>query len=353
MNERRLSSLLDAIPDAEPTPATVERHRRALRDVIDQPNASNRKFVHGSRWGRVAVAAGFVILIASAVTVMTMWSSPDRRNEISANRHTQTPPPAAAPDGGCAAFADEHPVDVPSEFSGPEDAAVADSPNPPTADQTVRTWKSGTTEIEARWPVDPTFAASLPGPKGDPSDFVPPFPGAMPSMGLTSSGGDATHPTSTGRSYVATFFRLNGLFDTPCESVQVLVFDQDPNKVGPLAFNLNNHPFESGVPLVTSTQNLDVAPTAIACPATGEKAGGPVSGFGEFPTPEDALAMWLETEPGHARDGWVENKLPDGSIAYAHIVDAPPRPELGWVAVVHAAKSGEGWTIDYWEGSAC
>lgn len=349
MNERRLSSLLDAIPDSEPTPETVERHRRALRDVFDQPTASNVKFVRGSHWGRVAVAAGFVILIAGAVTVMTLWSSPDRRNEISANRSTQSPPPAAAPDGGCAAFADEHPVDVPPEFSGPEDAAVADSPNPPSAGQTVRTWRSVTTEIEARWPVDPAVAASLPKPNPDPSEFVPPFPGVMPSMGLTSDGNLTIRQTSTGRSYLAKLYRLNELSET-CESVQVIVFDQDPNKVGPLAFNLS---FESGVPLVTSTQSVDVTPTAIACPATGEKAGGPVSGLGEFPTSEDALAMWLETEPGLPRDGWVENKLPDGSIAYAHIVDAPPRPELGWVTVVHAAKSGDVWTIDSWEGSGC
>jgi hypothetical protein len=174
---------------------------------------------------------------------------------------------------------------------------------------------------------------------------------SLPDGINTGLGRSEVQPTTTGRFFSEIVFLLAGPSD--CSTAQLRVFDVDAVRVYSVHQTVTNHPYESGVPLVTSSETVDVAPTAIACSATGEKRGGPVSGLGVFPTPEDALEMWLEIEPGHAQDGWVELKLPDGSIAYAHIVDAPPRPELGWVAVVHAVKSGDGWTIDSWEGSGC
>ena len=67
-----------------------------------------------------------------------------------------------------------------------------------------------------------------------------------------------------------------------------------------------------------------------------------------YPSPTDALSAFLKGQPTFMPRGYVEIRLPDGSLAYGAQVR-----EGRFVTVVQVVADPGGWRVTRWEASGC
>ena len=230
------------------------------------------------------------------------------------------------------------PLDLPDGYQGPQ--RVPSSPG-----QLVLEWTSATGSIVARWPPDPQFQQLM----GQPAST----PDGQPSVG--SSGTFEGRPTQNGRYRRTSVFTLRNVV-SECRAIQIDVEDRDAAAVEDgIARPSNRGLFISTVPLVVAAEARSGAPTAVACNAPAGVAeppnrGGRVGPGPAFAAPADALKAFVDADSSLSRNGYLELRLPDGSIAYAK--EQPEQPG-SYVTIVHVVRTGAGWSVDRWEASGC
>jgi hypothetical protein len=83
--------------------------------------------------------------------------------------------------------------------------------------------------------------------------------------------------------------------------------------------------------------------------------GGTVSSIGEYPTPVEALAVFLSQGIGNppiATAGYLELIEPDGAITFGKNISTPG-PDNTFVTLISIEPAGVGWTVSAWEASGC
>lgn len=104
--------------------------------------------------------------------------------------------------------------------------------------------------------------------------------------------------------------------------------------------------------LVTESRAGDEPSTVVRCNVPAGVAQTPNrTGEGDgmaYPNPADALGAFLKGQPSLPSRGYLEVRLPDGTLVYG----APAR-DGRFVAVVQVVPSLAGWRVSRWEASGC
>lgn len=104
--------------------------------------------------------------------------------------------------------------------------------------------------------------------------------------------------------------------------------------------------------MTDGTQVPDVVVCSPDHPPVGDD--NPVSPVADQPV--QALADFLDAHRQGAdylplpRSGYIENRMPDGSIIYVHPFEADPATAVGWVTV---SESSSGWRVTAWKAAGC
>lgn len=224
-------------------------------------------------------------------------------------------------------------LNIPASFMGPRDGSAVAKKGEPAAAQLIRIWTSGSGTVEVRWPSDVDKR---------------PFTTGQGYMAMTSAG----PILATGGTYVRyILLHLPGM-QAECETLQVSVFDTDQARLTATVDEITRHPFTSGAPVVSASEDVDSLPMVASCavpsgvavtPNRGTEIEGPIGS-----TPAEALKQFLVTEPGLLQDRYVEFSLPDGSKGYGNRGSTQ-----AFITVVHVISSGPNWFVDRWEASGC
>lgn len=205
-------------------------------------------------------------------------------------------------------------------------------------------WTSGSGGIELRWPKDPTV----------PNPFAP-RPGTedpVRSPASFSSGILGAQPAAAGQT--VRYMVIQTRLDSPesCRALQLGVFDPDPGRVESVMAEFSRAPYVSEMPLVTESRSGDASPSVVPCNVPAGLAQQPSRrGEGDgatYSTPTDALSAFLKGQPTFMPRGYVEIRLPDGTLAYGAQVR-----EGMFVTVVQVASTPAGWRVTRWEASGC
>lgn len=399
-----------ARPAGAPSPDVRRSHRTELEAAIALAAGRRRSFRRG-RWPRAAAAAALIVVTAgTAVAVLGPDGAP--RTSVVSGPDSGTSVPAA-PAGPApaelvsAACGGALPFDVPvgDGYPAPVAGPAPGAPGPDIDGQLVAHWAGAVTAVEVRWPAD--VSQRVLDELGETREDIP----AAIERGISAStyadtdlsvhlsdGPDSTatgmergysqNPTldgtytmTLGRSPQAPRTTLEALesleWPAPtwgegmCSIVQLTVRALDGRAdVRNEAEALYDALLAPGGPLVPQTE---VPPLVVARTETADLApptpcrGNPrdpisseaVAGPGPFPTPDEALAAYLETRvvtmdgpfgpTDHrtaAESGYTAISLPDGRVAYRWPTDS--------VTGYFYAEEGEGgWTITWTEGPSC
>ena len=325
-------ALLDSAPPPPPFPSDVEA-------FADRPWRRRRVAVS------MAAAAAVAAMALVAVGLSTRDSTSDT-STVAAGQPVPTSTPAAAPTTIPTTCGDQppRPIAVPDGFAGPVAGPISAAPHPPEPGQLVMHWTSGAGGLELRWPMDPTV----------PNPFVPPagMEGPVRSSASFSSGILGARPAAGGQT--VRYMVIQTRLDSPesCRALQLGVFDPDPARVESVMAAFSRAPYVSEMPLVTESRSGDAPPSVIPCNVPAGFAQQPSrTGEGDgstYPTPTDALSAFLKGQPSLLPRGYVEIRLPDGSLAYGAQVQ-----ENRFVTVVEVASTPAGWRVTRWEASGC
>jgi hypothetical protein len=325
-------ALLDSAPPPPPFPSDVEPY-------VDGP-WRGRRIAAG-----MAAVATVAAMALVAVGLSTRGSTSDR-STVAAGQPAPTSTPAATPTTIPTTCGDQppKPIAVPEGFAGPVAGPISAAPHPPEPGQLVMHWTSGLGGIELRWPLDPTV----------PNPFAPQpgTDGPVRSPATSSAGIFGARPAAAGQTVRYMAVGTGIASPEACRALQLGVFDPDPARVESVMAVFSRAPYVSDVPLVTESRAGHAPPSVIPCnvPAgitqqpsrTGEGDGS------TYPTPTDALSAFLRGQPSLLPRGYVEIRLPDGSLAYGAQVR-----EGTFVTVVEVASTQAGWRVARWEASGC
>jgi hypothetical protein len=210
-----LASLEAARPDPSPNTSTTEAHREALTAAMQRERISPQR---RPAMRRVLVAAAAIPVLAGAAFFVTQASEPAQ--DVGGIQLAASHAFYDAPRCG-----DDPPPDltIPDGFTGPIDGPSPDSDAPAAADQLVRHWTSGSTNIELRWYADPD---AVPPPVEPWSSSEPVEVGDGPTLTQMVGGGGAL---PSGRYYfdlVSGTTQL-GVPANPCTWVQLTFYGSD------------------------------------------------------------------------------------------------------------------------------
>jgi hypothetical protein len=269
---------------------------------------------------------------------------------------TATPPapPEEAPCGTELPFELPAPASYEGPFPGPSDRVDVEAEMSP--DTVQLHWRSAEGTIDVRWPSFP------------PLDPTTPYTAEPTSV---SESYDRADGGRVREARVAT----TALGAGQCVEMGVIVTSDDPQVVERTLDQIEIGlvgpggvlPSPAAGPLVAGTLQAAALPEVVACPETNQHSGGPVDDAGTHPTPREALAFFLVTEPVLSQWGYEEISLPDGSRGYAldletfatgpyrpdEISDATDQPTTVAATVVHVVPQGDGWTVTSWRARAC
>ena len=220
---------------------------------------------------------------------------------------------------------------VPASYGAPSSATLAEGPSR-EASQVVQTWNAGSASIELRWPADMDR---------QPSSLQAGAAAAAVSM-------DPVQLASN--RYVGRFFF--SFVDSPC-ILEVSAADSDRSALNATVTQISHRPFVPSKALVTSREKVDAIPGVEGCHApqgVSAPANRVISGTHDaYPSPESALAAYVQANFRLASADYAEADLPDGSIAF---VSKNPMGDV--VALIHVASAADSrWIIDSIEVSGC
>lgn len=302
-------------------------------------------------WRRHRFAAGVVAVAAvAAVAVFAVGlplrsSTPDT-SLVQAGQPVQTSTPGPNPTTAPMTCGDQppRPIAVPEGFAGPVPGPISAAPHPPEPGQLVMHWTSGSGGIELRWPMDPTVPNPFAAPPGT--------EGLVRSPATFSAGIRTAQPAAAGQT--VKYMALGSGIAAPeaCRVLQLGVFDPDPARVESVMAVFSRAPYVSDVPLVADSRSGDAPPTVVPCNVPAGVAQTPNrSGEGDgtaYRNPADALSAFLKGQPTLLPRGYLEIRLPDGTLVYgAQVRDG------AFVTVVQVVPSPAGWRVSTWESSGC
>ena len=137
-----------------------------------------------------------------------------------------------------------------------------------------------------------------------------------------------------------------------CQTLQLGVFGSDAARVQAIFDELIRAPYVSDVPLVIGSRPGDAAPVVVACRVPAGVAQTPnQSGDGDgvnYASPTDAADSLPASPPESGARGYLEIRLPDGSLVYG-----AQTSNGAFVTVVHVIPAAGGWQVSGWEASGC
>lgn len=148
-----------------------------------------------------------------------------------------------------------------------------------------------------------------------------------------------------------------------CEVIEVRYEDETGSQSvfgWDLAAERDSFPIADLAPMVTSSENVDIAPTdAVGCslaenPNLSETAPvGP-----SFLSPDEALEEFLQTDAAETfiSNGFHGMITPDGTRTYGiffEIPDGGPSANARFVTLVEVSESPQGWQVTNWTASGC
>jgi hypothetical protein len=233
---------------------------------------------------------------------------------------------------------DALPVGVypPKGWKGPQPGPAPDSTTEPEPGQLVVHWTGPGGSFEVRWPAST-------------SDTTPYDP--MESM---STQGDGVRSTLSmpvaGSEPPCTHLAADWLGDVPAGfGARVDGYGGPRDRAIVAAFTA-----EKDLKLVDRTQQVSAAPTqALPCDGADTPTRGGTASTAPQPSAEQALQAFLdgpgETAGGFNRSGWTKFVLPGGGAAFGVPFDGG----TGWVQLVYATDTGDGWVVTRWTTSGC
>jgi hypothetical protein len=327
-----------------------------------QPNQSNPHGVQPTRrragragrgggrsWRRGVVAAAAAVVVLGGVLAAVGLVSNDDRTETGAQ--PQPGPPVEAPCGTELPFPFPAPPGYEGPFPGPSESENIIEETQRTlpsdaARDTVQThWRSAEGTIDVRWPSYPPM---------DPTTL----------WGLEATRlSETSWPGHQGR---ASWLRVatTAIGAGQCEEIEIVATSDDPavveSTIDQIALALAGPggilPSPATGALVSESIEADALPE-VDC----EPVGTTVDDMGTYPTPTEALAAFLVTEPQLPQWYYQEVALPDGSLGYVFYnldisragdptID-PRRPPTtdDVIAVVHVVPRGDGWSAGSWQ----
>ncbi len=315
----------------------------AATTALDVENPGDVALPPGPRRAPRLVAALATLGVVTTV-ILTQWNGPPVTTQV-ATQPSRTDAVGAtsttaegAVEPTCGSQL-PRPLDLPDGYQGPQRVASSDP------GQLILEWTSATGSIVARWPPDQQFQQLM----GQPAST----PDGQPSVG--GSGTFEGRQTLNGGYRRTSVFTLRNVA-SECRGIQIDVEDRDAAQVDDgIAWLSNRGLFISTVPLVVASEARSGAPAAVACNAPAGVAeppnrGGRVGPGPAFAAPADALKAFVDADSPLSRNGYLELRLPDGSIAYAKEQEERPG---SYVTVVHVVPTGAGWSVDRWEASGC
>ncbi len=329
---RRIAlALIDSAPPPPPFPSSAM--------PFDPGPSRRRRIAAGMAMATVAAVA------VAAVALSSLGSRPGI-STLDVGQPVQTSTPGPTPTVAPTMCGDQppKPIAVPESFTGPVAGPISAAPHPPEPGQLVLHWTSGAGGIELRWPMDPAV----------PNPFAP-RPGSEGPMGSTAAMSGAilgAQPAGNGQTVRYMVISTGVTSPDPCRVLQLGVFDPDPARVQAIMDALSRAPYVSDAPLVSASRSADALPTVVLCNVPAGVAQTPNrSGGGDgmtYPSPTEALSAFLKGQPTLIPRGYIEIRLPDGSLAYgAQVRDGV------FVTVIHVVPSPGGWLVARWEASGC
>lgn len=329
------------------SPSTDERG-----PYVDLPARRGAGRGRGWSWRRGTVAAAAAVAVLGGVLAAVGLPSDDERTTTGSQG--AQPQPAAPQEAPCGT---ELPFTFPAPpgFEGPRPGpseAITQNPDraitPEAAQDVLQVhWRSAQgAVIDVRWPAYPPMDPTTPWDREATSlseDHAPWDEGRVRGMRVAS--------TAIGAGQ--------------CQEIGIVITSGDPAVVESTANQVQLAlagpggilPSPATGPLVSESTAADALPGPTSCATTGR----PVGDMSTYPTPTDALAAFLVTEPALMQWYYKEIALPDGSFGYVNYgldvsragdptVDPARPPTTDEVnAVVHIVPRGDGWSAESWQ----